>query len=91
MFDTGAIHKNYSSKKVFDTLGIPLRTMESPRLRNFQMGMLSRCTEEPLYRLRCQWAGGVDVDVIDMDNMDVDVILGLPWHKENRAGQIGIP
>jgi hypothetical protein len=30
--------------------------------------------------------GTIDVDVIDMDGMDAefDVILGLPWHKENR-------
>jgi hypothetical protein len=33
-----------------------------------------------------EWEGDIDVDVIDMDGMDAefDVILGLPWHKENR-------
>ena len=33
-----------------------------------------------------EWGGDVEVDIIDMEGMDIDfdVILGLPWHRENR-------
>jgi hypothetical protein len=31
-----------------------------------------------------EWVGDVHVDVIDMDGMDCDIILGLPWHRQYR-------
>jgi transposase InsO family protein len=85
MFDTGAIHKSYSSKKFFDTLGIPLTTTEKPRAAKLPNGNIITVHGRATLPLKMsEWTGNVNVDVIDMDDMDFDVILGLPWHKENR-------
>jgi RNase H-like domain found in reverse transcriptase/Reverse transcriptase (RNA-dependent DNA polymerase)/Integrase zinc binding domain/Retroviral aspartyl protease len=83
LFDTGAIYKNYTSKKYFDKLGVPLKATKprAAKLPNGQTMTVYGTATLPLQL--SEWAGTTEVDVIEMD-MDFDVILGLPWHKQNR-------
>jgi RNase H-like domain found in reverse transcriptase/Reverse transcriptase (RNA-dependent DNA polymerase)/Integrase zinc binding domain/Retroviral aspartyl protease len=83
LFDTGAIYKNYISKKYFDKLGILLKTTtpRAARLPNGQTMAVYGTATLPLHL--SEWTGPMEVDVIDMD-ADFDVILGLPWHRQNR-------
>jgi len=83
MFDTGAINKNYISKKFFKTLSLPLHTTveRNAKLPNGQIMKVYGTSVLPLHL--SEWHGNVQVNVIDLD-ADFDIILGLPWHKEHR-------
>ena len=32
-----------------------------------------------------EWVGKIDIDVIDLDSIDYNIILGLSCHKENHS------
>ena len=84
IFDTGAIHQNYLSYSFFRTLSVSLAAAERQRattLPNGQVMTVHGTIELPL-RLS-EWQGKVKFCILEMDT-DFDMILGLPWHKENR-------
>ena len=84
IFDIGAIHQNYLSYSLFRTLGVSLAAAERQRaakLPNGQVMTVHGTIELPL-RLS-EWQGKVKFCILEMDT-DFDMILGLPWHKENR-------
>ncbi len=85
IFDTGAIHQNYISHSFFSKLGLPLATAVGKRraakLPNGQIMTVHGTVELPVQL--SEWQGKVKFCVLEMD-ADFDLILGLPWHKENR-------
>jgi len=84
MFDTGALHKNYISHKFFVKLGLPLQTADSQREARLPNGQTMKVYGTSVIPLcLSEWRGDVECSVIDL-NTDFDIILGLPWHKENR-------
>ena len=85
MFDTGAIHKSYCSSTFFKTTGLPLTKTTNPRTAKLPNGNLITVHGQATLPLRMsEWVGDVDVDIIDMDGMGCDIILGLPWHRKYR-------
>ena len=85
IFDTGAIHQNYISHSFFEKLGLPLAMAVGKRraakLPNGQIMTVHGTIELPVQL--SEWQGTVKFCVLEMD-ADFDLILGLPWHKENR-------
>jgi Retroviral aspartyl protease len=84
IFDTGAIHQNYISHSFFGRLGMPLATagkQQVAKLPNGQVMTVHGTVELPVQL--SEWRGKVECCVLEMD-ADFDLILGLPWHKENR-------
>ena len=84
IFDTGAIHQNYISYSFFSKLSLPLTEVgkqHAAKLPNGQIMTVHGTIELPL-RLS-EWQGKAKFCVLEMDT-DFDMILGLPWHKENR-------
>jgi len=85
IFDTGALHQNYISHSFFSRLGIPIATamgkQRAAKLPNGQVMTVHGTVELPVQL--SEWRGKVECCVLEMD-ADFDLILGLPWHKENR-------
>jgi hypothetical protein len=85
MFDTSAIHKNYCSSTFFKTASLPLIKTTNPRVAKLPNGNLITVHGQATLPLRMlEWVGDVDVNVTDMNRMNCDVILGLPWHRQHR-------
>jgi hypothetical protein len=85
MFDTGAIHKSYCSSAFFNKTGLPLAETTQPRVAKLPNGNVITVHGHATLPLQMsEWADKVDVDVIDMEGMGCDIILGLPWHRQYR-------